>query len=356
MEIKGSIEEIIYQNETNGYTICNVETEEEIITAVGYLPFINKGDCIKLIGKYVVHQDYGRQFKIDTFEKIMPETKDAIEKYLSGGIIKGIGPATARKIVEMFGDETIYIFKFEPHKLANVKGINETKAKEIAQEFNEKWEMWQIVNFLDRFGISSNNAKKVYDALGSDAIHVVESNPYILIDITYGVDFKKIDKIALELGIEHNNLKRIESGLKYALILVTYNGHTCIEKENLLQYVSTMIDVKKEEVEDGFINLKAKKEIIAENRKDSEWVYLYPLYKAEQNVAEKIQGLLLSKNVKMIKNFTPECKKQEKLLDIELSQKQKKAVEAVNDNNVCIITGGPRNGKNDDNKRNYCNI
>lgn len=167
MELKGSIEEIIYQNETNGYTICNMETEDEIITAVGYLPFINQGDTLKVTGKYVVHQEYGRQFKIDTFEKLMPETKEAIEKYLAGGIIKGIGPATAKKIVAAFGDDTISVFKFEPHKLAQIKGINETRALEMAQEFNEKWELWQIVSFLERFGISSSNAKKVYDALRS---------------------------------------------------------------------------------------------------------------------------------------------------------------------------------------------
>lgn len=165
MELKGSVEEIIYQNDANGYTICNIETEDEIITAVGYLPFVNQGDTVKLIGKYVVHQEYGRQFKIDTFEKLLPETKEAIEKYLAGGIIKGIGPATAKKIVDAFGDETISVLKSEPKRLAQVKGINANKALEIAQEFNEKWELWQIVSFLERFGISSSNAKKVYDAL-----------------------------------------------------------------------------------------------------------------------------------------------------------------------------------------------
>lgn len=168
MEIKGSIEEIIYQNDSNGYTICNVKTEEETITTVGYLPFTSQGDTLKLIGRYVTHQEYGRQFKVDTFEKLMPETKEAIEKYLAGGIIKGIGPAIAKKIVDTFGDETISVFKLEPYKLAQVKGINENRAKEMAQEFNEKWELWQIVSFLERFGISSSNAKKVYDVLRSE--------------------------------------------------------------------------------------------------------------------------------------------------------------------------------------------
>ncbi|MBR6033261.1 MAG: hypothetical protein IKP28_00670 [Clostridia bacterium] len=165
MELKGTVEDIIYQNEANGYTICEMETEEERITAVGYLPFINQGDTLKIVGKFVMHQEYGRQFKIDTFEKLMPETVDALEKYLAGGIIKGIGPALAKRIVKTFGDETMAVFKFESMRLAEVRGISETRALEIAQEFNEKWEMWQIVSFLERFGISSGNAKKVYDAL-----------------------------------------------------------------------------------------------------------------------------------------------------------------------------------------------
>lgn len=151
MEIKGQISEIIYQNEVNSYTIAEFETEEEQITIVGYLPFINKGDSLKLVGNYITHPDYGRQFKIQTFEKIMPETKEALEKYLAGGIIKGVGPATAKRIVDNFGDETISVLKFEPYKLANLKGITKEKAIEISTEFNEKWELWQIVGFLEKF-------------------------------------------------------------------------------------------------------------------------------------------------------------------------------------------------------------
>lgn len=199
MEIEGTIEEMIYQNEINSYTIATFETEEEVTTVVGYLPFINQGDSLKLLGRYVEHPEYGRQFKIETFEKLLPKTKQAIEKYLSGGIIKGVGPATAKKIVDKFGEATITILKTEPERIAEIKGINLAKAREISVEFNEKWELWQLVSFLERFGISSSNSKKVYTALGVDAISKIEENPYVLVDITYGVDFKKIDKIAMEL-------------------------------------------------------------------------------------------------------------------------------------------------------------
>lgn len=187
--------------------------------------------------------------------------------------------------------------------------------------------------------------KKYMMCFGVNAIHEIEINPYVLIDITYGVDFKKIDKMAMDLGLPYNSDKRIESGMKYGLILATYNGHTCIAKENLIQFVIETLDVERKDIENCFINLNGRKEIIVENIDDIEWVYLYPFYKAEQNIAEKMQALLSSKNSKYIKNFENERKKQESLLDIELSEKQKEALTAVNDNNVCIITGGPGTGK-----------
>ena len=151
MEVTGQITDIIYQNEVNSYTVAEFTMKDAITTVVGYLPFIEKGDSLKLIGKWVTHQDYGEQFKIDTFEKIMPQTLEALEKYLAGGIIRGIGPATAKKIVDKFGEETIAVLKFEPSKLSVIKGITEDKAILIGEEFNEKWDLWQIVGFLERF-------------------------------------------------------------------------------------------------------------------------------------------------------------------------------------------------------------
>ena len=155
MEIEGQITEIIYQNETNCYTVAEFAMESETTIVVGYLPFINKGDSLKLFGKYVTHQDYGEQFKIQTFEKIMPRNLYALEQYLGGGVIKGVGPATAKKIVDKFGEETISIIKLEPEKLSYIKGITKAKAIEISEEFIEKWELWQIVGFLEKFGIGA---------------------------------------------------------------------------------------------------------------------------------------------------------------------------------------------------------
>lgn len=220
MEIQGRLNDIIYQNEVNSYTIATFETDEEEITIVGYLPFIHSGDTLKLIGKYVTHKDYGEQFKIDSFEKLMPQTLEALEQYLANGTIRGIGPATAKKIVNTFGEETIHVFQYEPEKLANIKGINKEKALTMAEDFNENWELWQIVGYLERFGIGPQNAKKIYEALGTNAISQIEENPYILVDLARGVDFKQIDKMAMDIGIGYDNEKRIESGIKYSLIRI----------------------------------------------------------------------------------------------------------------------------------------
>lgn len=345
MEITGEIANIIYKNEINSYTIAEFETDEELTTAVGYLPFINVGDTLKLVGKFVEHKEYGRQFKIDTFEKMMPQTLGALERYLANGNIKGIGEALAKRIIKKFGEETIHVFKYEPERLAEVRGISEARAKEMAESFIENWEVWQIVGFLERFGIGAEHAKKVFDLYGTKAIEEIETNPYILIDIARGVDFKQIDKMALDLGITYDNEKRVISGIKYGLIRGTYNGHACVQKDNLIEFVINLLDVSTENVEDGIINLKVKNEIVIEKRGNEEFIYLYNFYKAEEEIVFRIKRLQEAKNIKKIANLNAELKKVEKTSSIELSDKQKEAVRLVNENNVSIITGGPGTGK-----------
>ena len=345
MELKGEIKEIIFQNEINSYTIAVMETEFEELTVVGYLPFITIGDSLKLEGKYVEHPEYGRQFKIETFEKIMPETLDSLERYLGNGTIKGVGPATAKRIVDYFGDETLYVLKFEPEKLGNVKGITRNKGLEIAAQFNENWELWQIVGFLEKFGIGVQNSKNVYKALGVNAIEEIEANPYVLIDVANNVDFKLIDKMALEMGVALNNEKRIRSGIKYALIRATYNGHCAVTEDNLYDFVRNLLNVENEDIENAIINMKAKQEIYIEERDGNTWVYLYYYYEVEENIAGKLLTLDKAKNMKKISHLNKEIKEIEKKTNIFLSEKQKEAIEAVNNNNVCIITGGPGTGK-----------
>ena len=346
MEITGEIKDIIYKNEINSYTIADFETDEEETTIVGYLPFVNPGDTLKLIGKFVEHKDYGRQFKIDTFEKLMPQTLGALERYLAKGNIKGIGEAIAKRIIRTFGEETIHVFKYEPERLSTIRGISKEGAKEMSNQFIENWEVWQIVGFLEKFGIGAEYAKKVFDLYGTKAIEEIESNPYILIDLTKGVDFKQIDKMALDLGISYDNDKRVESGIKYGLIRSTYNGNACVLKENLKEFVIKLLDVTTENVEDNLINLKAKEEIVIEKREDNqEYIYLSAFYNTEEEIAYRLLKLQAAPNLKKIGDLKSELKKIEDTSKIELSEKQKEAIKLVNENNVTIITGGPGTGK-----------
>ena len=352
MELTGEITAIIYQNEVNSYTIADMYVDEmdgkedNLITIVGYLPFVVEGDEIKVYGKFVEHKDYGRQFKVDTFEKMMPQTVEALERYLGNGMIKGVGPATAKKIISEFGEDTINVIKNQPLKLSRIKGITKEKALEISESFIEHWEVWQIVGFLEKFGIGAENSKRVYDELGVNAIEQIKTNPYILIDIARGVDFKQVDKMAMDLGMDKTNDKRIKSGIKYALIRITYNGHCCTLEENLIEYVKTLLGVDKQEIENNLINLKVTGEIVEEKRSNDEtWIYLASFYNTEANIAKRINFLNNAKNIKYIKSIDKELQKFELLDDINLSEKQKEAVKTVNDNNVTIITGGPGTGK-----------
>lgn len=349
MEYSGEVLGIIYQNELNSYTIAEmyIDELEKTETIVGYLPFIVEGDNLKVIGKFVEHKEYGEQFKVESFEKIMPQTLDSLERYLGNGNIKGIGPATARKIIKKFGENTIETIKYAPEKLAEIKGITEEKARDISESFLESWEVWQIVAFLEKFNIGVENAKRIYDKLGINAINKIKENPYVLIDLVRGVEFRQIDNMALELGIEEASKDRIQSGIKYGLIQITYNGHSCVLLQNLEEYTQNLLGVSIEHIEDNIINLKAKGEIVIEERDDGdEWVYLESFYNTESAICNRIIKLDKYQNSKYLKAIDDEIEKVEKNSIIHLSDKQKEAIRAINDNNVTIITGGPGTRKN----------
>ncbi len=345
MELKGEIREVIYRNEINSYMIATFETEEEETTVVGYLPFIEKGDSLNVVGNFIEHPEYGKQFKIETFEKLMPETIDGIERYLSSGKLKGIGPATAKKMVETFGKEIIAILKYEPEKLSCIKGITKAKALEISQSFNESWDIWQIVGYLEKFGIGPQSAENIYKKLGANTIQQIEQNPYLLIDLSPRTNFGQIDQMALKLGMDLENDERIRSGIKYSLKLANNNGHCTVLYDNLMQFVKELLNVSEEMIENNIIFLQTKKEIVLEQREKQEWVYLKNYYDAEKNVAENLMGLDMYMNSKEISSFDKKLKKIEKTCDLKLSEKQIEAVRAIQEHNVCVITGGPGTGK-----------
>ena len=340
MELKGQIEEIIFSNELNSYTVCSMIVGNNEITATGYLPFVNIGDLIVAEGDFVNHNVYGKQFKINTFEKAMPNTTSEIEKYLGSGIIKGIGPATSKKIVDRFGEDTIYVLQYEPEKLVSIKGITNSRAREISESFNNVWELWQIVMFLQKYGIGTANANRIYKEFGMNAINAIKENPYVLLNVLYGVDFKHVDKMAISMGIERTSAFRIASGIKYALSLASRNGHTCVLEVNLIGYVADILGVDVDLVTNELTALKYAKEVYLED----EYIFLKDYYQAEETVAKKI--LMLSNNFsKKYNSLDDRIKEAEKELKIELSKEQKEAVKACFKNQVVIITGGPGTGK-----------
>lgn len=340
MEIKGQIDNIIYANESNGYTVCELITDTQVVTVVGYLPFINVGDVITAKGELVKHNVYGEQFKVNTFEKVMPSNLVEIEKYLGSGIIKGIGPVTAKKIVDRFGENSIYVLKCEPYKLSEIRGINSEKAQLISEEFTNLWELWQIVTFLQKYDIGSANANRVYKELGVNALAVIKDNPYILLDILYGVGFEKIDKIAYELGVEYDSPFRISSAIKHGLKLALKNGHTCVNENAIIDFVRNTLSVPADLVENEIVALSYSKQIYIENN----LVFLKEYYEAEEIIAKKLVSFSLDKVKKNI-NLDKKIKEQEEKNDIRLSDEQKKAIEMVFNNKISIITGGPGTGK-----------
>lgn len=298
-----------------------------------------------MFGEFVTHKDYGEQFKVETFKKEMPKTLDALERYLGGGSIKWVGPKTAGKIIKVFGDDTIYIIEKEPDKLTNIKGITKEKAYDISESFIQNKEIWKIVGFLEEIGISTSYAKKVYELYGVNAVEDIKNDPYRLIDVVRGISFKTIDEAALRIGVNQDDEQRIIYGIKYGLLLATYNGHTCVIKDNLLEFTESLLQISRGTI-DIFLNqLKVKGTIVIEERDEEDWIYLREFYEAEVFIAGKLIRLDNVENRKHIANVKEKLEKQEKLNEIELSEKQREAIYSVNENNVCVITGGPGTGK-----------
>ena len=275
----------------------------------------------------------------------MPKTLDALERYLGGGSIKWVGPATAEKIIKKFGDETIYVLEKEPEKLATIRGITKEKAIEISESFVQNKELWKIVDFLEEIGIASSYAKKVYELYGINAIEELKSDPYRLIDVVKGISFKTIDEAALRIGVNEDDEQRIIYGIKYGLLLASYNGHTCVVKNNLLDFTSGLLQISESTIEIILNQLKVNGTVFIEDREEEEWVYLRQFYEAEIFVAGKLIRLDNVKNRKQIANIKEKLEELEKANGIELSEKQREAIYSVSKNNVCVITGGPGTGK-----------
>lgn len=342
IELEGIIDEIIYTNEENGYTVAEFLTLEEMVTVVGIMPYVYEGESLKLYGDYTYHNEYGEQFKVEAFEKSIPKTKSSILAFLSSGIIKGVRAATAKKIVDKFGEKTLDIITENPEKLSEIKGITFEKAVEIGEAYTEKKSITDIIIFLQKYNISITLAMKILRVLPESPISKIENNPYILCDKIDGISFVTADTIASNMGIKKNDVKRIKSGIKYTLSRAALNGHTYLTEEAIVSYASEYLDVTELEVHNALISLVSELEIIKETVQEEAY-FLPSYYMAEVDITNRLTSLN-STSMKSLyyKDVYDDIYA---LNNIVLADKQKEAIEKVLSNNITVITGGPGTGK-----------
>ena len=344
--IEGEVEEIIFRNEINGYTIFSIKHGEDLATIVGYMIGIGLGEIIKATGKWVNHPNYGEQFKADLCEKQMPKTESSIIKLLSSGVVKGIREATTKKIVDRFGSETLDIINNQPHRLLEIKGINMQKALSIGQAFQEYANMWDVATFLQEYGISPLFVSKIYKKLGDQAISLVKQNPYRLADEIPGIGFKTADRIALSLGIDPTSEERIASCIIFVLSKAAVEqGHTYLLAEKIQEYVSELLGVNPCLVNDVIISQAVNGKVIIEKGIQADNVFLKSLNQAERSVAKKLIDLSFAKFDDMELNLNFCIADIENEQTISLVDEQKNAVIESMMKGVIVITGGPGTGK-----------
>ena len=251
LTLQGEIYEIIYQNEDNGYTVCDVNCNNSLVTACGHMPFIAPGEQVVLTGRWVNHPDYGEQFSVTSLERALPKKVSAVLAYLASGIISGIREATAKKIINKFGEDTLEIIALHPERLAEIKGISLNRAKKISESFLIRQDAAQTVIFLQEYGVTPNLALKVHKIFGQKAVGLIKENPYILCESVERIGFKTADRIAQELDIPKNHPGGISGGIIYLLSYAALNGNTCHRYSEIAEGLASLLGGSIGEVEAG---------------------------------------------------------------------------------------------------------
>lgn len=344
--VTGYIDHIIFRNEDNGYTVFvmkGVKGEEEL-TCVGNFPVISQGATIEASGSYINHHVYGKQFQITSFAEKMPEDALAMERYLGSGAIKGIGAALAARIVRHFGEDTLRVVEEEPERLAEVKGISEKKAREIAAQTAEKADMRKAMMFLQKYGISLNLGAKIYQKYGDSVYSVLQENPYRLADDISGVGFKIADEIAGRIGIHTDSDYRIRSGMMYTLLQASGEGHVYLPQEELFGRASVLLGVDPSYMEKHLMDLAMERKVVL--KEDGESVLVYPsrFYYLELNTARMLKELniLCPEDEGFVQRRISQIEKETGTI---LDEMQKKAVTEAASHGLFILTGGPGTGK-----------
>ena len=338
------MEHIIYRNADNGYTVLNLVSGEEEITCVGIFSAIAEGENIEASGDYTDHPTYGKKFKVESFEEKAPEDEEAIERYLGSGAIRGIGLALAARIVRRFKADTFRIIEEEPERLAEVKGISERKAMEIADQVNEKRDLRQAMIFLQQYGITMNLAVKVYQQYGQEVYGIIRENPYRLADDIEGVGFRTADEIAVRVGIRMDSDFRIRSGILYVLLQASTEGHTYLPKEELTRRTGQLLEVGEEQIEKQYMDLAIERKIIMKQGENQTQIYAASFYYMEANTATMLKQLNVSYDVPDLE-IEERVRRIEKQTGMELDEHQMTAVKEAVRNGLLIITGGPGTGK-----------
>lgn len=342
--LSGYVEHIVFQNGENGYTVLNLVSGEDEITCVGIFHGVSEGECLELSGEYTTHPSYGRQFKAASFQVKPPEDMVSVERYLASGAIKGIGAALAARIVRKFREDTIRIIEEEPERLAEVKGISQRKAMEIAEQAEGKRELRQAMIFLQQYGISQTLAAKIYKAYGQELYGILKENPYRLADDIQGVGFRIADEIASRIGIHTDSDFRIRSGILYTLVQASSEGHTCLPAELLAQRASELLGVAPEHIEKHYMDLAIAGKLMIKEGEGRHSIFAAPYYYMEVNTASMLKGLDVSYDV-------PEPEIRARIQRIEqdtgmvLDGLQAEAVKEAVTNGLMVITGGPGTGK-----------
>ncbi len=340
-KIQGEVYEVVYYNDDNCYCVFDLNYGKNLITCVGHIPYITSGECVLLSGKWTTHPDYGEQFKFESFERTIPQKVSAIRTYLSSGIIPGIREATAIKMTDVFGEETLEVIKNAPERLTVIKGISLAKAMKMNEAFLIRQDAAATVMYFQQFGVSAKMAVKIHKKFGSLAVDLINANPYTLCDEISGIGFKTADLIASRMGVSYNHPGRIKSGIRHALSEAAQNGHTCYPKESLIPYCCRLLGCDEIDVQSQFTELVLSGRIVHEISTDL--CYLTSLYNEELSVATNLLSLI-TRNKEKIK-YDIEYAIDEASAGLTLSEKQREAVRSALCENITIITGGPGTGK-----------
>ena len=342
--IKGYVEHIVFRNEDNGYTVFRLNNEDGDLTCVGNFNYLSEGELVEVQGEYTVHNVYGTQLKVSAYEIKSPEDLVSIERYLGSGAIKGVGAALAKRIVKKFKEDTFRIIEEEPERLAEVKGISERMAREIAIQVEEKKDMRTAMIYLQKYGISTTLAAKIYQYYGQNIYRVIEENPYQMADHIQGIGFKTADEIAAKVGIHSSSDFRIRSGIFYTLQQSVLEGHVYLTKNVLLHRASELLEVEIKDMEKYLMDLAMEKKIVVKEGEDGSRVYASHFYYLELNAAKMLHDLNLDYE-EPEPGIVRRIAQIEKHTGMQLDDRQKMAVKSAVQHGIMILTGGPGTGK-----------